>query len=109
MGESIHGTTQASQAMAAGLEADMMHDAVRGDAQLALLGALEGNAERLATAREGLKDHTIKTSRWVGSLGTRGPGPSGAISAVRLKHRASPTAVGCKGAGVPPVEAQELG
>ena len=64
MGESIHAATQSTQAMAAGLEADMMHDAVRGDAQLALLGAMEGSAEKLATARDGFEDHieTFKTA-----------------------------------------------
>jgi hypothetical protein len=37
--------------------ADMMHDAVRGDGQLALLGALEQNPERIAEAEKGLTAH----------------------------------------------------
>jgi methyl-accepting chemotaxis protein len=35
-----------------------MHDAIRGDAQLAYLGALEGDKARTAEAEMGLKDHT---------------------------------------------------
>ncbi len=38
--------------------ADMMHDAIRGDAQLAYLGALENNSMRVAQASEGLIEHT---------------------------------------------------
>jgi len=51
--EALHAsaTLQASQ------EADMMHDAIRGDAQLALLGALEQAPERIAEAEQGLQEH----------------------------------------------------
>ena len=70
MGDSIQAATKASQAMAAALEADMMHDAVRGDAQMALLGALEGSADKLATARDGLKDHTDTFKTALGRIGS---------------------------------------
>ncbi|MCV2365797.1 methyl-accepting chemotaxis protein [Paucibacter sp. DJ1R-11] len=51
--EALHAaaTLQASQ------EADMMHDAIRGDAQLALLGALEQAPERIAEAEQGVQEH----------------------------------------------------
>jgi hypothetical protein len=39
------------------LAADMMHDAVRGDAKLALLGALRNEAKRVADASDGLAEH----------------------------------------------------
>jgi methyl-accepting chemotaxis protein len=44
-------TLQASQ------QGDMMHDAIRGDAQLALVGALEKNDKRFAAAEAGLAEH----------------------------------------------------
>ena len=57
LGASLSDTVKASQALQTSQQADMMHDALRGDAQLALLGALEQNAELIASARSGLKDH----------------------------------------------------
>jgi len=48
---------QAGAALQASSEADMMHDAIRGDAQLALLGALQHNPARIAEAGKGLEDH----------------------------------------------------
>ena len=39
-------------------EADMMHDAVRGDVLLALFGAINKDASQLADAQKGLQEHT---------------------------------------------------
>jgi methyl-accepting chemotaxis protein len=57
LGASLSDTVNASHALQSSQQADMMHDALRGDAQLALLGALEQNAELIESARAGLKDH----------------------------------------------------
>ena len=57
LGASLSDTVKASHALQTSQQADMMHDALRGDAQLALLGALEKNAELIASASAGLKDH----------------------------------------------------
>jgi methyl-accepting chemotaxis protein len=52
--DAIHAadTLQASQ------EADMMHDAVRGDVLLALMGAMNKNNAQVKEAQDGLKEHT---------------------------------------------------
>jgi len=57
LGGALEAAIQASVALQTSQSADMMHDAVRGDAQLAIMGALEKNPERLAEADKGLKDH----------------------------------------------------
>ena len=57
LGGVIDSAVQGSEALQASQEADMMHDAVRGDGQLALLGALEKNEARIAEAEKGLKEH----------------------------------------------------
>jgi methyl-accepting chemotaxis protein len=57
LGDGIEGALGASNALQASQEADMMHDAIRGDAQLALLGAVDGDAAQIAEARAGLKEH----------------------------------------------------
>ncbi len=51
-----------SMALQSSQLADMMHDAVRGDGQLALLGAIEGDRARVETAAKGLEEHA-KTLR----------------------------------------------
>ena len=57
LGGSIDGAIQAGSALQTSLSADMMHDAVRGDAQLAYLGALDKNPQQIAEAKAGLADH----------------------------------------------------
>ncbi len=57
MGAGIEASVLAGHALQASQQADMMHDAIRGDAQLAMLGALEGSPGRVVEAGKGLKDH----------------------------------------------------
>ncbi|MCZ8075754.1 MAG: methyl-accepting chemotaxis protein [Paucibacter sp.] len=57
LGGNIEDALHAAGALQASQEADMMHDAIRGDAQLALLGALEQEPARIAEAESGLSDH----------------------------------------------------
>ena len=57
LGESIDEAILAGAALQSSQEADMMHDAIRGDAQLAYVGALENNKAQIAEAEKGLKDH----------------------------------------------------
>jgi methyl-accepting chemotaxis protein len=57
LGESIEQSMLASQALQASQQADMMHDAIRGDGQLALFGALQKSPERIKEAEDGLADH----------------------------------------------------
>ena len=57
LGGSIDDAVLAGAALQSSQEADMMHDAIRGDAQLAYIGALENDTARVAEAEKGLKDH----------------------------------------------------
>ncbi|TDP74032.1 methyl-accepting chemotaxis protein [Roseateles toxinivorans] len=57
LGTAIDDAIQSGQALQASQEADMMHDAIRGDGQLALFGALQKSPERIAEAEKGLADH----------------------------------------------------
>ncbi len=57
MSTAIDGAIGSSLALQASQRADMMHDAVRGDSQLAMLGGLQKSAERLDEAEKGLKEH----------------------------------------------------
>ncbi|MEO5796099.1 MAG: methyl-accepting chemotaxis protein [Rhodoferax sp.] len=57
LGGALDDAIQAGVALQTSQEADMMHDAVRGDAQLAILGALEKNPAQITEADKGLKDH----------------------------------------------------
>ncbi len=57
LGGALDDAIQASVALQTSQEADMMHDAVRGDAQLAILGAMEKSPAQVAEADKGLKEH----------------------------------------------------
>ncbi len=57
MGEGVEAAIQAGQALQASQASDMMHDAIRGDAQLALLGALESVPSRIDEAGKDLDEH----------------------------------------------------
>ena len=57
LGGSIDDAVLAGAALQSSQEADMMHDAIRGDAQLAYIGALENDKAQIAEAEKGLQDH----------------------------------------------------
>ncbi len=57
MGSSITESIGAAHTLQLSQEADMMHDAVRGDAQLAILGAAANSPQRIAEAEAGLATH----------------------------------------------------
>jgi methyl-accepting chemotaxis protein len=57
LGGSVNEAIAAGVALQASQEADMMHDAIRGDAQLAILGALDRNTGQIAEAERALKAH----------------------------------------------------
>ena len=65
---SIDDVVLASKALQASQEADMMHDAIRADAQLSFLGALEGNGEQRKVAAEGLAEHAARYDETLGQL-----------------------------------------
>ncbi len=56
-GAALDEAIQAGQALQASQEADMMHDALRGDVLLALLGAMDNTPERVKEAEAGLVEH----------------------------------------------------
>ena len=57
LGGELHSALGSSTALQASQSADMMHDAIRGDTLLALLGAQKNDAERIAEASKDLKEH----------------------------------------------------
>ncbi len=57
LGTALDEAIHASVALQTSQAADMMHDAVRGDAQLAILGAMEGKPAQIAEANKDLKEH----------------------------------------------------
>jgi methyl-accepting chemotaxis protein-1 (serine sensor receptor) len=58
LGQVIEATVLSGESLQASQSADMMHDAIRGDAQLATLGAAQHRPERIAEAGKGLAEHT---------------------------------------------------
>jgi len=57
LGSSLTHSLSSAHALQASQEADMMHDAIRGDAQLAILGAVDGKPEVIADAAKALDSH----------------------------------------------------
>ncbi len=57
LSDTIDESLTLGSALQASQEADMMHDAVRGDVLLGLLGAQSKNPAQIAEARAGLKEH----------------------------------------------------
>ena len=57
LGQRVGDAITAGAALQTSQDADMMHDAVRGDAQLALLGALKKEPKRVDEALAGLTEH----------------------------------------------------
>ena len=70
LGGDIEKTILAAQALHTSQSADMMHDAVRGDSQLALLGASEGDPARIAEAAKALKAHADTFNQELATLQT---------------------------------------
>lgn len=70
LGDSIAASLGAGQASRASGDADMMHDALRGDALQALLGALEGKPAQVEAAQRDLKEHAGNFSAAMDRLGT---------------------------------------
>jgi len=57
MATNIGDAVLAAQSLQASQTADMMHDAIRGDAQRALVGAMEHKADEIQAANAGIDDH----------------------------------------------------
>jgi methyl-accepting chemotaxis protein len=68
MSFAVEAAVGASQALQASQEADMMHDAIRGDSQMALYGALQGASEHIDEAEKGLKTHKETFNQALGKL-----------------------------------------
>jgi methyl-accepting chemotaxis protein len=69
MSGAVEDAIQSGEALQASQEADMMHDAVRGDSQLALLGALENDKSRIDEAEKGLTVHKDTFNKALSKLG----------------------------------------
>ena len=57
LASAIENTTNTGLALQASQSADMMHDAVRGDVLLAMLGSLSKNEAQVSQAQKGLQEH----------------------------------------------------
>ncbi|MEX8494006.1 methyl-accepting chemotaxis protein [Sphaerotilus sp.] len=57
LGQELDAAAMSSMALQASQQADMMHDAIRGDAQLALVGALRNDVDTIGQAEKGLVEH----------------------------------------------------
>ncbi|MBX3619764.1 MAG: HAMP domain-containing protein [Rhizobacter sp.] len=68
LGDGLDQAIAAGVALQASQEADMMHDAIRGDAQLSILGALEKNAGLIDQADKGLQEHAETFERALAKL-----------------------------------------
>ncbi len=68
LGVSLSDVVEGSHALQTSQDGDMMHDALRGDAQLALLGAFEGDGDRIAEAQSGMKEHAERINAVLNTL-----------------------------------------
>jgi methyl-accepting chemotaxis protein len=68
MGAVIEDAVMAGHALKASQMGDMMHDAIRDDAQRAMLGALERDDARIGEAQEALQDHATTYNENVARL-----------------------------------------
>ncbi|MDO8699266.1 MAG: methyl-accepting chemotaxis protein [Rhodoferax sp.] len=66
----IEDSTSTGLALQSSQEADMMHDAIRGDVLLALLGAINKDAAQIAEAQKGLELHRVTFSKSLNLLQT---------------------------------------
>ncbi len=57
LGSSVEHAIEGGQALQASQEADMMHDAIRSDGQIALFGIMKHDPARIDEAERGLKEH----------------------------------------------------
>ncbi|MDO8756082.1 MAG: methyl-accepting chemotaxis protein [Polaromonas sp.] len=70
LASAIEDSTNTGLALQASQSADMMHDAVRGDVLLAMLGSLSKDAAQVAEAQKGLQDHSATFNKNLASLQT---------------------------------------
>jgi methyl-accepting chemotaxis protein len=69
--ESLEQSVNLSHALQASQQADMMHDALRGDAQRALLGVLQNDASQVADVEKDLAEHAQNFDEAIGRLDTK--------------------------------------
>ena len=72
MAAKVEASALSSQALQAAQSADMMHDALRGDAQRALLAAMKGDAATITAARADLVDHVTTLETAIKKIGESG-------------------------------------
>jgi len=72
MATKVEASALSSQALQAAQSADMMHDALRGDAQRALLAAMKGDAATITAARADLVDHVATLETAIKKIGESG-------------------------------------
>jgi methyl-accepting chemotaxis protein len=90
LGHAVTDAIESGQALQASQEADMMHDAIRGDGQLALIGALANDDSRIAEAEKGLQEHAATFNEALQTLAalTMTPATQAALEKVRPQVKA---------------------
>ncbi len=112
MATKVEASALASQALQAALSADMMHDALRGDAQRALLGVMKGDTATVAATRADLNDHVATLDAALKKIGASGINPEAqkalgsALPAVKQYKEAAQAVVNGAAKDVAQAEAQ---
>ncbi len=68
LGTTIHEVMDAGSALQLSQDADMMHDAMRADAQAAILAAMEGHPDEIAAAAKDLQEHSERFEKALKAL-----------------------------------------
>ncbi len=112
MAAKVEASALASQALQASLSADMMHDALRGDAQRALLAVMKNDTATVAAARKDLDDHVATLDEALKKIAASGIDPEArkaldaTLPVVRQYTQAAQAVIGGAAQGVAQAEAQ---
>jgi methyl-accepting chemotaxis protein len=112
MAAKVEASAQSSHALQGALSADMMHDALRGDAQRALLAVMKGDAATIAAARTDLDDHVATLDAALKKISESGidaetqKALDSTVPVVKLYVQAAQAVVGGAAQGVAQAEAQ---
>jgi methyl-accepting chemotaxis protein len=112
MASKVEASAHSSQALQAAQLADMMHDALRGDAQRALLAVMKGDAATITAARTDLDDHVTTLDAALKKISESGidadaqKALDSTLPVVKLYVQAAQAVVGGAAQGVAQAEAQ---
>ena len=112
MAAKIEASVHSGHALQAAQSADMMHDALRGDAQRALLAVMKGDTATITAARTDLDDHVATLDEALKKIAASGidaeaqKALDSTLPVVKLYVQAAQAVVGGAAQGVAQAEAQ---